>query len=275
MGVSLRPSDAISGGLLDDVDVHIDKARYEIFDYQGKSDPAPALVLHCTLEDGEEHTEALSVGRATDWQPSDDGKELIPVGQATSLRDKCKAILFLQSLVNAGFDEELLADGDPSVLDGLGVHLTRVTVDYKGLEKRRDAEGREQDFTVLNVSKINYLPGEGGKKGGGKGKKADGGGKGGGKGKAASGSGKGKASAKSESAEPDTDLDEAAEGALMTALAESGGSIESRAIPTKVYKYLDGVPNRNAVLQRAYSEDFLSREDAPWEYEDGTVSLPE
>jgi hypothetical protein len=285
MGVSLKPSEATSGGLLDDADVHIDSARYEIFDYQGKSDPAPALVLHCTLEDGDEHTEVLSVGKASDWEPSDDGKELIPIGNATTLRTTCKAMHFLTSLVNAGFDEELL-DEDPSVLDGLGVHVMRTPVEYKGLEKRKDSEGREQEFTALTVSEINYLPGEGGK-GKGKGKAAGGKGKAAGtgaKGKAANksaasgGKGKagGKAGAKSETADSgDSDLDDAAEQALMAVLLENDGSIESRQIPTKAYQHLSDVANRNAVLKRCYAEDFLNQEGKPWTFEDGVVKLEE
>lgn len=260
MGVSLNPEHAISGGLLDDVDVEIITARFEIYDYEGKGDPAPVLLLKLKTEDGEEHKEALSVGKIADWQPSDDGKELQAVGNATSLRDKCKAILFLQSCASAGFPPDKLEPGDASVLDGLGFHALRVTVDYRGLEKKRDAQGREMDFTVLNCSKINYLPGE---KKGGKGAAAA----------KSSGTKKKAAPASAPAASgADLDIDSAAEAALLELLIEVDGEIQAKMIPTKIYKKLTDVKNKNLVLKRSYEEDFLSGE-RPWTYEDGVVKL--
>lgn len=264
-GVSLRPSDATQGGLLDDVDIDINKARFELFNYQGKGDAVPALVLHYTnAETGEEGEEALSAGRAQDWEPSEDGKSLIPTGTVETLRKSCKAMRFLTSLVNAGFDEEALADGDPSVLDGMGVHVMRVTVEYKGLEKKKDQEGKEVDFTVLEVSQINTMPGE----------KKSTGGKGKGKGKSAKPAPKEPEAAPTENESGSADeIDDAATQALLAVLADNDGKVQAKSIPTEVFKHLAGVKNRNAVLTRCYDEKFLAGEERPWTFEGGEVTI--
>ena len=156
---SLRPSEmSEGGGLLSDVDVVWKTPRFEMFDYEGKSpQPVPALMVDLETADGEEQVQAWSMGSSKDWMPSEDGKTLVSVGDATMLKTNSNGALLIASLINAGFPEEKIG-GDASIFEGLECHMIRVTAPERPGLKREKKDGFEQ--TVLQVSEIHKLPWE-------------------------------------------------------------------------------------------------------------------
>jgi hypothetical protein len=263
-GASLKPSEMTEGsGLLDDVTCTWKSCSFEMFDYQGKSpQPVPALKAVLDPDDsGDETDQYWSMGNAKDWIPSDDGKRLVAVGSATTLKTSSNGAILLTSLVNAGFPEDKIGD-DISVFEGMVAHMVRIPAPKRpGLKKRVREDGREFEDTVLTVGEIISLPWEK--------KKA----KGAPKGKAAAKGAPKKAAAKpAADAGADDDVNDAAVAFMMGALAEAGDDgLTKKELPTMAFQALKDDPNRNAIVQLVYQDDFLA--NGPWNYEDGVVSM--
>lgn len=170
--ISFAPRDFMSGGLLNDVDVTITKAYTDVVEFRKKdksvSHISTCLVLKARTPDGEEHQLEYSAGRPESFQPTDDktgimgvegnedddGNELPP---ASKLAKSSNLARFLATLVERGFDEDLLAKGDFSVLAGLKGHIVRMQFDrYDG------SKGEVPVFSKIDTSTI----GKGGGKGG-------------------------------------------------------------------------------------------------------------
>ena len=75
----LAPSSQQEGsGLLDNVDVTFAEVRVVLWDYNGKvSVPVPALKVSMELDDGIAQEQYYSLGKATDWQPNEDGTQIV------------------------------------------------------------------------------------------------------------------------------------------------------------------------------------------------------
>ncbi len=165
MPISLNPKTFSMGGLLNDADVEITSSRFTVYDYNGTiTDPqqmSVALRLDMrVLDSGEEHVEYFSFGRVPDWSISEDGKTVDPI---TGKRPNANSVfsMFIQSLIEAGFDEARLDAGDVSVLEGLKVHVIRKAApeSWKSLPgMKRKEEGREK--TYLAVERILEQPQE-------------------------------------------------------------------------------------------------------------------
>lgn len=180
-GLSLRPSTfSQGGGLIDDVDVEIVRARFVSYDYDGKADKS-ALCLFALLKDAEgtEHAQYYSAGDLAYFVPSEDPKNedlngisVVQVGEKTSLNGGTNAALFLNSLVQAGFPEDKLDSGDIRELEGLVAHVNRVPQPKRsGLPARQGANADRQPMVLL-VTSIKTLPGEQAAKGKSKGETA-------------------------------------------------------------------------------------------------------
>ena len=262
-GVSLNPETFVEGGLLDDADVEFKSAAFELWDYQGKSPvSAPALKLGMELEGGDTFEQYYSMGNANDWMPSEDGKSLMAVGSATGIRKSTNGSMFLSSLVNAGFPASKLGD-DISVIVGTKAHMIQKAqpkrAGIEGGDKRKGADGKEYDRTLLVVESIKELPK-------GVGKLAAGAGAG--KGKAAAG--KGKAAADAGEAEGGG-AEDVAVSAVLQLLSDSP-VLEKTKLPAEVFKIVKGSPDQAAVLKLVFSDDFLGADGRPWNYSDGVVS---
>jgi hypothetical protein len=258
MGISLNPQDAVAGGLLDDANVKWTEASFVMWDYGGKSDqPVPALCVKMEDENGEEHEQYWSIGRAQDWAPSEDGKELVAVGQKTSLNSNSNAMILLESLINAGFPADQLGERI-DILEGLKAHMIRVAAPSRpGL----DSQQQGQQKTILTVDEILQLPWESGKSS--KGSKGNKGGKGGGKSAASSGGQSGGGS-------DEEALKEKATSTIMEVLGEEG-SVEKKNLPNKIFAKLKQDADRNEIVKLAYKDEYL--QDGPWTYENGTLSM--
>ena len=174
MGLSLRPSSfSQGGGLIDDVDVEITRARFVEYDFEGKADkPTLCLLLQLKDSDGGEHAQYFSAGDMAYFVPSEDPKNpdlngitIVKVGEKDNLNGGTNTALLLNSLVQAGFPEDKLDGGDVRVLEGLVGHVNRVPQPKRsGLPKK---EG-QRDLMVLVFTKIISMPGEQRKSSGGK-----------------------------------------------------------------------------------------------------------
>jgi hypothetical protein len=251
-GASLNPLDFISGGLLDDVDVTWKNVRFEMYDYDGKSDKAPCLGVDLVTgtegPNDKPYRQRWSCGSAENWEPSEDGSMLIPVGKDSELRKASNVYMLLTSLDEAGFPRERLNDGNVFVLEGLKAHMIRKDAPKRpGLSQdttRRGRDGKEyeKDNKVLCVSKIIALPweGEGANKKAGKGKAKD-------------------AAPKSEpQASTGGDVDTKAKDVLMRLLIAGGGKIAKKDVPAKGFNEIPGTdPDKNKIMGCLFRDDWI------------------
>ncbi|MBW2622640.1 MAG: hypothetical protein JRD68_07020 [Deltaproteobacteria bacterium] len=122
--VSIRPSEMVEGGVVPiNQNLTVKEARFVLFDYinkagekVGNSTCAAALTL--VTDEGVESIQHYSAADPARFQPSSDGKSIVPVGEATAINKSSNFYVLMNALVSAGFDESKLG-ADISVLDGL------------------------------------------------------------------------------------------------------------------------------------------------------------
>lgn len=255
-GVGLGVSDMVEGtGLLNDAVVKWTECEFVEWDYNGKSpNPVAAFRVAMEDEDGEEHEQYFSCGSAEDWEPSDDGKELVPIGRASGINKGCNFAILIGSLIEAGFPEDKIGN-NCSVFEGMVARMVRVPAPKRsGLIRAPRADGKEYEPTNLVVDTIEKLPWEGGK-----GKKGSG-----------KSGGKGKTTKKDVTPDVEEDeIDDLATETVMEVLEENPKGLDKKKLSAAVFKALKGNANRNAVVQKVYDDDFLN--DGPWTYEKGVV----
>ena len=156
--VSIRPSDQVSEGLLDDVDARIESV---IFTLEGPpnynaGDNVPLFVkMHLVPAEGDEVDQWWSAGDSSKFQPSEDGLSVVRVKGTGGLGQGTNAAILFRSLVDAGFPEDRMTGID--VLPGTVAHFRRIAAPKRsGLPRQ---EGKP-DATVLAVEKIISLPWE-------------------------------------------------------------------------------------------------------------------
>lgn len=265
-GVSLKPSDAVQGGgLYDDLDVTIQKCRFQLWDYQGAIKKAVlglAVTFSIDEEGGGEFEQVYSAGDTKHFVPSADGREAVRVGNLEGLNENTNAIQFLRSLVDSGFDESKIGS-DVSVFEGTRCHVNR-----KPQPKRpgiKQVEGAK-DKDVLIVTQIHAMPGEG--KGKGKGKTA-------GKSGVSASPQAAVAAVAPVAAEANGAVHDKAVETLLGILAAKGGSIKKAAVAGEAFKVLNKAqdPARNAICQLIFKDEFLSGEGVPWAFDGTTISM--
>lgn len=261
----LSPKNQVEGqGLLDDVDVTFAEVRIANWDYNGKVPvPVPALKVDMAQDDGSIHTQYYSVGKGTDWQPSEDGKQLIAVGKATGITNSSNCALLINSLVDAGFPENRIPE-DVSLLEGLRAHMTRIPAPKRGgVVKAPRADGRVFEDTVLIVGTIITLPWDV--------KKA-----------ATAAKGKPAVAAAGVAAKPaaavaaaDDDIDSRCSEILLEILAETAetmpNGIPKGQIPGLAFKKVAKDPSKNKIVTRIFQDAFLNA--GAWVYTNGVVTM--
>ena len=248
-GASLRPSDAASGIMLDDVDVTLENLRFTDEPPQGYQHGSLFLEVSFSGKDIENTSQHYSAGSLDRFIPSDDGLRAVPADEddyeedgspSISLVKSTNAILFLKSIVDNGFDEEKIGD-EVDVFEGINVHLRQVPQPKRsGLDSDDKKPG-----LILLVTKINALAGE---------KKAK---------------GKGKAR-KAKPVEVSGDVTEKATDTVIAAVAASENGLKKKELLVEIFKALAKDDDRTAVVQLVKSDEFL--ESGPWTYEDGDLS---
>jgi hypothetical protein len=258
----LNPDSFVEGGgLIDDVDATFKSCTFEMFDYNGKADPAPALKLVLDVA-GDEMTQYYSMGSAKDWIPSEDGKQLLSVGSATSIRLSSNGGIFLKSLVDSGFPGDKLGD-DISILDGTQAHMIQVPEPQRSTKKTKEQQEKEAKYgpkTILVVSAINRLPWEkatpaGGKKAPATGKPVS---------KPAA-----KPAAKTETAEVSGGAVEDKVTEFILGVLAEAGTVMKKELPAKIFAALKDDPDKSAMVKVVFSDDFLNA--GPWNYSDGVL----
>jgi hypothetical protein len=162
MFLNLDPTTYVKGGLIDDVDVEIISAEFELFDYGGNSAAVPALKLNMrNLADSTDEVQHYSCGALKDFEPSDDGMFMKPTGSATGFRSTSNFGIFMNSLGDTPFPMNRLNGQPISILNGLKVHVVRREVagrkDMPGKEEKKEGDRKP---TVLIISKLISLPWE-------------------------------------------------------------------------------------------------------------------
>lgn len=256
-GASFNTKDFIVGGLLDDVDVTWVNVKCEMYDYGGKADAAPCVGADLVTgdEEGAPVRQYWSVGNADNWEPSEDGKYMIPVGKDSGFRKGSNVFLLLKSLEEAGFPMERFNDGDITALEGLRTHMVRKPAPKReGFTQtvRRGQDGKEFENKILLVESIITLPGEAAA--------------------AATPVQKAKAAAKTkaatkaksnvepqaEAAEADVSLDDKAKEILTMLIVEGGGAVSKKDIPSQAFKVMGTDPARNKVLALLFKDEWIS-----------------
>lgn len=256
------------GGLLDDVDVLFKQVRVKNWDYNGKvAVPVPALELTMEVEGVEgDHVQYYSIGKNTDWQPSEDGCSIVAVGKATGITSSSNAAIFIKSMVDAGFPANKIED-DVRCFENMKAHMTRIPAPKGRTSSATPREdGKTYEQTVLVVGSIISLPWENKGKTAAKGKPTT-----------AAASGKPTGATQAATTKPaatvtaDTgDLDAICTEALLEVLGEKG-TLTKAQIPGAVLPKVKDNPLKNKIVARVFSEDFLN--NGPWTFEGGKVSM--
>lgn len=248
-GMSLRPSEAVEGSGAPDGTFKIAEARFtEDFDYGGTREAIPALLVKFEDESGETKEQGYSVGKAGEWEAIDDGLGIAPTREGKRMAKSSSCMLFINSLVEAGFDEEELDGGDISVIDGTFAQMTPTPIERKGLE------GKTQVLSLVTEIVDGF--------GKGKGKPA---GKSAGKDKPATG-GKGK----------DVEsVEEKAEKYVVSVLKENKGTVKIGVLAGEVYEAADGEKKQDEIAAMLEDDDWFKDDDRPWEVDKKTVKLKE
>lgn len=257
MGLSLKPKDAeTGGGLLDDLDVVISKCRFGLWDYNGAI-PQPIFALGVTFkdDDGNEAVQWYSAGKTEHHIPTDDGRKAQAVGkEAKGLHESTNAMLFIASLVNSGFPEDKIGD-DVSVFEGTRVHVNRVPKPKSGFAPGGAAP--KGDGKILVVTKV-YETGEKPKSGAkAKAKVAE----------------VAQEQAATATAQSNGAIPVKAQEAVINVLSAKGGSVAKNMLAAEIFKIMSKDPDRNAIIQMAFSDDFLGQSGQPWQFDGTTVSL--
>jgi hypothetical protein len=157
----MSPADAEKGASFQGGITKITSARFNLGYHDGKSPEIITLKLtHVPKGDSEPRTEYLSCGAKaiTNFKIGKGGKELIPKTGKASIHESTNAMIFLDSLVKAGFPSKKLAAGDMSVLDKLVINGRHKPMAREGLVIAGD--GGDRPKTVLVVKSIVQLPWE-------------------------------------------------------------------------------------------------------------------
>lgn len=256
---------AVGGGLLDDVDVVVKEASIAMFDYNGtRPDAVPAILFKLAVKDGEDVDQYFTVGKSSDWMPSEDGTKLVAIGRATQINMSSNGAMMLKSIVDAGFPEGKISD-DITCFQGMEGHVMRVPAPKRGMApKAPRADGKVYEETILVFATITKLPWETKKAAPAAGKAAP---------KAA-----GKAAPapepkmEGEDAGEGDSLEDRTQGILLEILGENPAGIKKQELPGLIFKKVGAADTqRTAMLQLAFRDEFLKA--GPWTFDKGKITL--
>ena len=137
---------------------------FALFEYKKKTGEVVATTCAARVtflsEGGEEFIQHYSVGDPSRVMPSDDGKEIVLVGDGTALNKSSNFFVLMKALEDAGLPDDFLGD-DFSVLDGMVTHNIGVPEPKRsGLAGTQPAEGGRVR-TLAVPDEIIKMPGKG------------------------------------------------------------------------------------------------------------------
>lgn len=263
--ISFHPDDAVSGGLINDVDVEVESSEFTVDGPEGYTESS--LFLKWSLKDlqsGEVTDQWWSAGKQAyeNFTPSDDGRFLLPTGGKDHLIKDSNFMLLMESLTGKGYPKNLCSDA--GAMRGLQLHVVRVPLKAR---PGMSAPNTDRERTVLVCERIIRLPGE----------------KTRGKGAAAPAAGKAKpvaaASPAAESpapavaAEANGEVSELAADALRKVLEANSNTLELKQVRAQVFRALQSktVAERNEAIKLVTDADWLTNQG--FLVDDKTVSL--
>jgi hypothetical protein len=266
---SMNPDNFVTGGLMDDFDGTIEKARFVPWDYDGKIDhEVLAVALTIKPDDADApFVQHYSAGDMTGFAPSMDGENpvnlegegeeregiyALRVGKQNELRSSTNWAHFLEALVAAGFDRSKMT---PSLefMEGLNCHFNRVPQKKRsGIQVTTREDGRARANDVLVITKINEAAAPAAK------------------------SAKAPAAAKSAPAKPaatDDGVEETLTGVILEALGENDGTLQKSKLVGIILKAISGA-DRARAIKLANDAKWLAAQDS-WVFdaESGTLAL--
>ncbi|MGE5156400.1 MAG: hypothetical protein ACM3JP_02765 [Betaproteobacteria bacterium] len=264
---SMNPDNFVSGGLMDDFDGTIEKARFVPWDYDGKIDhEVLAVALTIKPDDADApFVQHYSAGDMTGFAPSMDGENpvnlegegeeregiyALRVGKQNELRSSTNWAHFLEALVAAGFDRAKMT---PSLefMEGLNCHFNRVPQKKRsGIQVTTREDGRARANDVLVITKINEAAPAAAKTGA----------------KAAK-------PAAAKAAATDDGVEDLLTGVIVDALGENEGQIAKSKLVGLILKAISGA-DRARAIKLANDVKWLSASDV-WVFdaESGTLTL--
>ena len=170
---SFNPDQMSQGGLPDDFDGTIAKARITAWDYDGNiKDHILALALTIEREDGEESfVQHYSMGDINAFVPSRDGKTscnldsdnpedwegyfAMKAGKRDALSNNSNFAHFIGALIDAGFDKANLSN-DIRFLEGIRGHFNQIPQKKRsGIQvKREEGEDNKREKTLLVITEL-------------------------------------------------------------------------------------------------------------------------
>lgn len=237
-----------SSGLLDDNNVEFTECRYEMFDYAGKRPPAPAFASKLVdLDDESVHEQRWTVGGTSeDWEIGEDGDTLIPLTKKAMKGVNVNSNFgqLIVSLINAGFDNDVLGEGRASGFDELKAHVIRVE-SKAGI---KDEEGNKKKQEVIQVDKL--LDEKAAKK-------------------------STKKATKPEKADEDAD-DDSLEAKtvkyVQEMLAKNDGELPKKNVAKDLYSDPDRDKKEvNGMVEFLFSDEWMSDSDRPWTLKSGLL----
>lgn len=235
--MSLRPSEQVSEGLIDDMDVTFESLEFtlEAPPNYSSGDTVPLFIrAHLVPTEGEEIDQWWSCGDSSKFQPSDDGKEAVRVKGSGGIGSGTNAAVLFRSFVDGGFPEDRMT-ANLTCLEGTVAHVRQLAQPKRKGLPRQEQEQRER--TILCVEKVIKLPWE---KGAGKGSTT--------------------ASAKP-SANGETTPEELAVEAIQAILEKTGGPVELKKLPAKAFLVLSQPQfkqHKKAILALLNDQDFIA-----------------
>ncbi len=241
MATTKHPSftDFAKGTVISEADVEVTKATFCMFDYQGKRDAVPALVLTLKTTGGEVYEQGYTVGSVDDYAPSKDGKTLDVLSEREKIHEQTNFAHFMDSFFKAGFPKARIDNNDIGCIVGTKGHVRQETI-------KRTGGNVKAETSLLVFDRVTDLPGES---------------------RSSSGSGGGDSSDSASNADAT---------AIMLEILSEVGTIERKKLLPKViglqsYKDFDK-DTKTAVLNTVKSDDFvLNSKD--WTVDKGIVSL--
>ena len=256
----LQPKNMVEGGLVDDITATITEIKFVTWDYNGKIPVAvPAIKASLETDDREIYEQYWSIGKGSDWAPSENGASLIAIGRATSLVNSSNGAIFIQSMVNSGFPENKITE-EITCFEGIKAHFSRAAAPKRNITKLPRADGRVFEDTILVVDNIISMPGERGK---GKGKPS------------AIAAAVGVKAATAADVPPaknkaEGSVDDTCISIVLELLTDNPNGLSKSQIPGLAFKKVIDLPNKNAIIARIFNDSFLS--SGPWVYADGKVT---
>jgi hypothetical protein len=147
--VSLNPSSYVSAGLINDVDVEVLEAEFQMWNYPENPMPADALFAMLVLKNLDDEQAPVTEARwkaGGGFKPNEDGSRPVPTGSGTFMHSGTNWDSFVNSLIaNAGLPPDKLDEpAGIKILKGAKLHIVRIAEpERSGLAPRKDGRKRE------------------------------------------------------------------------------------------------------------------------------------